>query len=387
MESAKGEIEMSETKISGTKKRESGVELLKIIAILLIVFSHVLQTLSQKNGYIDYQDYLIDLSHSTTDPFYLTLSIMRYAGVFGNTLFFVCSAWFLTQVSAVKKDRIIHLVLDNFVISAAIALILLFAGMNLSHSLFVKSFFPTFFSMNWYVTCYVLFLFIVPFLNGILAHIDRKKHFWLMVITSFCYILLNAVYTFPYANNLMTWITIFIAVSYIKNYRMDLADNTKFNLILLFSSAIALLIILVAINYMGLKWDFFNDKIFYLNTNANPFLIVISFALFQLFRKIKGQNRFVNYLSSLSLFIYLLHENTLVKTYLRPKVWQWIYVNIGYQYLAVEIIVYTLLLFFVSAIVAALYKVSIGRLSQLCAGKIGERVQYMKTKAENRLKL
>lgn len=145
-----------------------------------------------------------------------------------------------------------------------------------------------------------------------------------MVITSFCYILLNAVYTFPYANNLMTWITIFIAVSYIKNYRMDLADNTKFNLILLFSSAIALLIILVAINYMGLKWDFFNDKIFYLNTNANPFLIVISFALFQLFRKIKGQNRFVNYLSSLSLFIYLLHENTLVKTYLRPKVWQWI---------------------------------------------------------------
>lgn len=100
MESAKGEIEMSET-----KKRESGIELLKIIAILLIVFSHVLQTLSQKNGYIDYQDYLIDLSHSTTDPFYLTLSIMRYAGVFGNTLFFVCSAWFLTQVSAVKKTE------------------------------------------------------------------------------------------------------------------------------------------------------------------------------------------------------------------------------------------------------------------------------------------
>lgn len=93
-----------------TKKRESGIEFLKIIAIFLIVFSHVMQTLSQKNGYIDYSDYLIDLSHSTADPFYLMLSIMRYAGVFGNTIFFICSAWFLTKVFTVKKDRIIHLV-------------------------------------------------------------------------------------------------------------------------------------------------------------------------------------------------------------------------------------------------------------------------------------
>lgn len=264
---------------------------------------------------------------------------------------------------------------------------MLFVGADISRNLFVKSFFPTFFSLNWYVTCYVIFLFIVPFLNGVLTHIERKKHFWLMVISSSCYIFLNLFYTFPYANNLVTWITIFIAISYIKNYRMDLADSTKFNFILLFSSAIALLIILIAINYIGLQYDSFNDKIFYLNTNANPFLIAISFALFQLFRKIKWQNRFVNYLSSLSLFVYILHENTLVKTYLRSKIWQWIYLNIGYRYLAVEILVYTVLLFLISCIVAFLYKISVGRLSKLCASKIGEKVQSMKVKAENRLKL
>ena len=38
--------------------RDSGVELLKIIAVILIVISHVVLTLITENEYIPYSDYL-----------------------------------------------------------------------------------------------------------------------------------------------------------------------------------------------------------------------------------------------------------------------------------------------------------------------------------------
>lgn len=43
--------------------RKSGVELLKVIAIFLIVISHVTQTLSTSWNHIDYQDYVILLEN------------------------------------------------------------------------------------------------------------------------------------------------------------------------------------------------------------------------------------------------------------------------------------------------------------------------------------
>ena len=39
--------------------RRSGIELLKIVAILLIVISHATQTLSDQNIFISYQDYVL----------------------------------------------------------------------------------------------------------------------------------------------------------------------------------------------------------------------------------------------------------------------------------------------------------------------------------------
>ena len=53
--------------------RDSGVELLKIIAVILIVISHVVLTLITENEYIPYSDYLLDCTHATTNVTVLLL--------------------------------------------------------------------------------------------------------------------------------------------------------------------------------------------------------------------------------------------------------------------------------------------------------------------------
>lgn len=49
------------------KMRESGIELLKIIALFLIIISHVVQTVSNDNTYISWQSPVIDINHATTN--------------------------------------------------------------------------------------------------------------------------------------------------------------------------------------------------------------------------------------------------------------------------------------------------------------------------------
>ena len=89
-----------ECRTQNLTKRQSGIELLKIVAIFLIVVSHVTQTLGSKNTDINFQDYVILLGNATTNIQVLILTLMRQAGALGNTIFFVCSAWFLIG----KKD-------------------------------------------------------------------------------------------------------------------------------------------------------------------------------------------------------------------------------------------------------------------------------------------
>ena len=85
--------------------RDSGIELLKIFAIFVIVISHVVQTLTSENLYIPYQDYVIDITKATTDFRYIILLILRHFSVWGNSLFFICSGWFLLKATAYKKKK------------------------------------------------------------------------------------------------------------------------------------------------------------------------------------------------------------------------------------------------------------------------------------------
>ena len=59
------------------------------------MISHVTQTLGDQNTFVDYQDYLIPYGTATRDVQVILLMLLRQAGLLANTIFFVCSAWFL----------------------------------------------------------------------------------------------------------------------------------------------------------------------------------------------------------------------------------------------------------------------------------------------------
>lgn len=73
-------------------KRESGIELLKIVAILFIVINHVCQTLGEKPlELIQLASELIDASMATTNIQYIIIAFFRHFGSLGNNIFLACS--------------------------------------------------------------------------------------------------------------------------------------------------------------------------------------------------------------------------------------------------------------------------------------------------------
>ncbi len=133
-----------------SKERNSRIEVLKIVAIILIVLSHVVQTLgSNGNAFVPFAGYGIDLNAATPDLRYLIIAMLRYSGSLGNTIFFICSAWFLLDSRAANKKKIYTMIADIWVVSFVILIIVftLRKG-NLNGSLILKNLLPNTFGNN-----------------------------------------------------------------------------------------------------------------------------------------------------------------------------------------------------------------------------------------------
>lgn len=101
------------------ENRKSGIELLKIVAMFMIVMSHVVQTVGSKCTYIDSTAYVLDLTSSTNNLQLLLMSTIRYFGAFGDWVFFICSAWFWIESDNVHLNKLLHIIVEVWSFSVA----------------------------------------------------------------------------------------------------------------------------------------------------------------------------------------------------------------------------------------------------------------------------
>lgn len=368
-------------------KRNSGIELLKIIAILLIVISHTTQTISSNNEYIKHLDYIFTISKASTDIRIFILSIFQHFGALGNNLFFMCSAWFLLDKKTNNKKKWMIMLLDIWIISI-IFVIITYLDQNISVSLkmILKSLAPTYFSNNWYMTCYLIFYLLYPTLNKIIESFNKKILFRFCFVMTIMYVFANFVsgskleYT-----SLILWITIYFDMAYIKTYCPDICENIKLNAILLIVSIALGILLSLFTNILGLNISFFSNKLTRWASNCSPILILIAFSSFNLFKHFNIHNKAINYFASLSMFAYLIHENLLFRTYYRPMMIDYVYHMFGYDQIIIIDLVFALLLFMVTLIISSIYEKTIHKLVIRFIDYIYDRIKSFYLRLENKL--
>jgi hypothetical protein len=339
----------------------------------LIVISHVTQTLGSLNDKIDFQDYVIPLGNATADIQVIVLMLMRQTGALGNAIFFVCSAWFLVGKTGSARKKAFSLLCTVWTVSVLMfCLYQLCAPSDLTIKDIIKQFFPTCFSNTWYMTCYIIFLFIYPWLNKLIALTDQKQLLRITLFSSMLWIVMNyfAGGLF-FASDLILWVTIYLLMAYLKLHCGRLMASTKAGLSLLLIGIIGYIAQVVVTNYVGLHLiSVFSDKVLRWNKNCCPFYLMIAVGSLIIAMKAKYKVRAVNYISGLSMFIYLIHENYLFRQYTRPAIWQYLYIDYGYSHVVLLDLVFSLVLFLLAAVISTIYKETLQRLVIMISDKL-----------------
>ena len=367
-----------------TKQRNSSIELLKIVGIFLIVISHVVQTLYASNDYVTMNGYILDISMATTNIQQLILAIFRYSGVLGNSIFFLCSAWFLLETDKVDKKKILHMLMDVWIISITIFISVYFiGGEKVPLKLAVQQFLPTTFENNWYITCYLLFYPLHTFLNILIKKMEQQTLLKTTIVMLGLYVGVNFVLPGKFfSSNLVLWITLYFAIAYMKYYLVDLSDKFRFNILMFGIGCVGHIGIVCLTNFIGLYGGMFSHSLLRWNSNCNPFLLLTAVSLLNIARNVRFESKIVNYISGLSLLIYIIHENQLLRTFYRPRMWEYVYQQFGYDYVLLWTFVLVVIVFFFGLLSSIIYKYTIGKIVTIVCNRLYPIVQKIYGKTE-----
>lgn len=96
----------------------------------------------------------------------------------GEFFVFACSAWFLLESASYRKEKIFSMLCEIWSVSIIVLLITYrLIPQKMSTTIFIRSLFPTTFSNNWYMTCYMIFYAIHPVLNKIIQEMNQIQLF------------------------------------------------------------------------------------------------------------------------------------------------------------------------------------------------------------------
>ncbi|MDO4983881.1 MAG: acyltransferase, partial [Eubacteriales bacterium] len=359
--------------------RNSNIELLKIFAIFLIIIFHFNQTLTATGN--NSLGYLINIEeYAKTRPYtaYI-LAVFQRFGELGNNIFFVCSAFFLVDIKKSYWKKMFSLISDVWLVSVIFLCIILFVGtVAIDGEIILKCLFPTTFANNWYITSYVCFLAVFPFLNLIISSLSKKRH--LIAIAFLFFIDFSSGSSSMFKN----WFFVYFLIAYIKKYLIFIAESKTKNIVLLIF-ALGLLIFSKLYVIVGIRFSTilkYFDKAIH---KTNIIYVLFAISSFNLFSKIKIKSRIINRISKQSFLIYIIHENILIRRYYRPIVWTYVYENIGYEHIVGLIIILAVLTFMGSLALSLIYEKTLGRLSKRISEKIYPRIESIGIKVTDRL--
>lgn len=289
-------------------ERNSGIELLRIVAMLLIIAHHfALHTEWPEVGSMTFNAYYIEL--------------LKSFGKIGAAIFFIISGYFIAKSSknTFSYKRLLKTASPTWFYSIVILIISMLLGYNTSISLpldpnLLKSFLPILSSSYWFISQYIVLEIVTPYIKKITDTLSYKELFKLLIIyTTACwgagtlsYFISDhyaPIITMPSS---IIYAILGIAISKAENK----FKNTKSLLFILLPS-LALIVAPFLLSFLS------NHG--YTNTNNlfwqfdSPICIIIAASMFVIFKNIKLKSRVINIIASTTLGVYLIHDNIFIR--------------------------------------------------------------------------
>lgn len=296
--------------------RDSGIELLRIILMLQVIFLHVCT-------YGNYSKFALSAG-GTHELFYWFIWLMSRCPVY---VYIVLMGYFLVEknmsLNAMKR-RVVSTYLVMIFYSLTLPLLAWATGNleSITLSKVVEMFFPLL-SRTWYfMSLYIIVLFFAPFLNRGLNSLTKKEYSVLMAGLFFLFsiwtvlanlpmtkevVQLTKVFSTEEGKGLYGFIYMYLLGGYLKLH-VPKKEKAKISYLVLFV-ALAVLNELLVYQLEGYR------KI--VGYNDNPISVIQGALLVLYFRDLKIKSTVINKISATNIGVYMIHENP----YIRNVIW------------------------------------------------------------------
>ena len=149
---------------------------------------------------------------------------------------------------------------------------------------------------------------------------------------------------------------------------MSFANNILYNRLMILIGIIGTMGIMILTYLIGNKISIFGNYILHWCKINNPFVVILCIGMLNVFKDINLKSKMIFEVSSLSLFIYLIHENYLFRNYSRVKMITSLLIKYGYDNVLLIIFTFSLFILVMSIIISFIYKKTIHILAEKISG-------------------
>lgn len=292
-------------------KRNVGLDCLKIIAMLMIVFIHVIG-----KGMFRYE--------ANNVEFYKIALFIRIFCIVAVNCYVLITGYFQIE-SKFNTKKIINIWGKVLFYSISIYIMLLLLGqVNFNIKDVIKSIFPILTNEYWFVNCYLLLYILSPFINKMINQLDKKEFKKLLIILLVVFSIFPSVLPVSFTMDntrgygIIWFIVLYLIGAYIRLYGNACYKNRN-NLLTFFLISIVSYGLVILVQYICNKLHFLDmsERIY----NYNFFTIFLaSVFLFLFFKNINIKSLKVTNLVSkivpLTFGVYIIHEQVVLRNYL-----------------------------------------------------------------------
>lgn len=305
--------------MTSTKKRDSNLEILRIISMILIVAHHyAVHGFNNCELYFSFNKYVVD--------------ILSLGGKVGVICFIMISGYFMIDSKFTVKK--LWKLVGQVIFYSYIMLLLFSAILNPVYKIDEKaintSIYPIAYSQYWFITCYVVIMILSPYINKFIRCMERKELRNLLITMIILWPITMTFLGGNFAFNQLSWlIVLYIMAAYIKLYIKFDDKAIKKNKIIMIVSSVFLVLSPIIYNTLGriTGIEEYTKSSRDLASISSILVLVVSVSIFLYFiNKKKFSNNIINNVAKCILGVYLIHENT----FFRPYLWDTILKNSNY---------------------------------------------------------
>lgn len=299
------------------RNRQSNFELLRIAAMVMIVFYHF-----AGHGGFEYAQTSLSVPK-------LWIKLIGMGGKIGVNLFVMISGYFLIQdTTEINPKKVLKLWGCVLFYSVILGVGSVMYSPDISQRLSVWNFLPIMAGEWWFASTYFVLFLIHPYLNLLLHAMDKGAYQRYLLLLLFLWCLIPTVFgvALEYCN-LLWFVTLYSLAGYIRLFGLHTSWNRYFGILAIAFSALTYARG-VAFPILAERWPFFSKYALNIYEMNKLPVFLASVCLFMVFANwTLPCNPWINLISSATFGVYLIHDNGFV----RHLLWRVVFRNAQYQ--------------------------------------------------------